>query len=239
MPLLDHFHPPLSTQRHWEGLQSAWANELVRRLNDGLLPPPYFAEPQVSVGGRVEVDVASFEPAGSREREAGGTATEVWAPPQPTLSAEIDLGDFDSFEVRVFHQEGGPVLKAAIELVSPRNKDRPAARRAFVSKCAAYLHEGIGLIVVDAVSTRAANLFAELLDKLSAPAAWTLPPSLYAAAARVLRSSPARLDAWTETFAVGQTLPTLPLWLDDDLSVPVDFEESYRAACGVLRIAIE
>jgi hypothetical protein len=143
------------------------------------------------------------------------------------------------FEVRVFHQEGGPVLKAAIEIVSPRNKDRPEARRAFVAKCGAYLHEGVGLIVVDAVTTRGANLFAELLDWLAAPLpeAWSPRPALYAAAARAVRRTPARLDVWADALSLGDALPTLPLWLDEQLAVPIDFEETYRAACSVLRIA--
>ena len=25
MPLLDHFHPPLSDERHWESFHAAWA----------------------------------------------------------------------------------------------------------------------------------------------------------------------------------------------------------------------
>ena len=36
---------------------------------------------------------------------------------------------------------------------------------------------------------------------------------------------------------LGQPLPTLPLWLDEDLSVPLDLEESYEETCRVLRIA--
>jgi hypothetical protein len=238
MPLRDHFRPPLSTQRHWKGFHSAWANELVRQLNDEVLPAPYFAEPQVTVG-RVEVDVASFEPALAQNQEQGGTATKVWAPPQPTLSAEIGLDEFESFEVRVFHQEGGPVLKAAIKLVSPRNKDRAEARRAFVAKCATYLHEEVGLMVVDAVTSRSGNLVAELLDHLEAPrpAEWSTPPSLYAAAARVLPMAPARLDLWAERLTIDEPLPTLPLWLDQDLAVPVDLEASYLATCATLRIA--
>jgi hypothetical protein len=239
MPLRDHFRPPLSAQRHWEGFHSTWANELVRQLNEELLPPPYFAEPTVTVAGRVEVDVASFEPAHASETHEGGTATKVWAPPKPTLSAEVDLGDFETFEVRVFHQEGGPVLKAAIELISPRNKDRPEARRAFVSKCASYLHEGVGITAIDVVTTRGGNLVGELLHLLGVPNVASLPLSLYAAAARVLRGSPSQLEAWTETLSLGAPLPTLPLWLDERLAVPVNFEESYRAACGVLRLPAE
>jgi hypothetical protein len=61
MPLLDHFHPPLSEERHWEGFYSKWANVLVDELNETLLPSGYFAEPHVHMGARVEIDAATFE----------------------------------------------------------------------------------------------------------------------------------------------------------------------------------
>jgi hypothetical protein len=34
----------------------------------------------------------------------------------------------------------------------------------------------------------------------------------------------------------GQPLPTLPLWLADDLAVPLDLEATYEQTCGILRI---
>ena len=37
MPLLDHFHPPLSEQRYWEGFHSTWASSIAHQLNDQLL----------------------------------------------------------------------------------------------------------------------------------------------------------------------------------------------------------
>ena len=61
MPLLDHFHPPLSETRKWEGFHSHWTSSLAAQLNAGLLPPHHFAEPQVS-HGRIEVDVATGLP---------------------------------------------------------------------------------------------------------------------------------------------------------------------------------
>jgi hypothetical protein len=36
--------------------------------------------------------------------------------------------------------------------------------------------------------------------------------------------------------ALGHPLPTLPLWLADDLPVPVELEASYEETCRVLRI---
>jgi hypothetical protein len=34
MPLLDHFHPPLSKQRHWDSFHGAWAEAIAWHLNE-------------------------------------------------------------------------------------------------------------------------------------------------------------------------------------------------------------
>ena len=57
----------------------------------------------------------------------------------------------DIVEVLLFNREAGPTLAGAIALVSPANKDRPAHRDAFVSKCATYLQQveaGETLVIV-------------------------------------------------------------------------------------------
>jgi hypothetical protein len=51
------------------------------------------------------------------------------------------------FEVLVFSSDGGPTLGAAVELVSPGNKDRHQTRTAFAVKCAAYLQQDRGQFV--------------------------------------------------------------------------------------------
>src|SRR5262245_40781379 len=111
MPLRDHFHPPLSRSRHWQNLQSAWANSLRDHLNADLLPPDYFAEVQISVGDRVEIDVATFEEKGGGTPGNGGVA--VWAPPKPPFTAPLEFTHPDLFEVQIYHEEGGPRLVAA------------------------------------------------------------------------------------------------------------------------------
>ena len=39
-----------------------------------------------------------------------------------------------------------------------------------------------------------------------------------------------------QPLALGQPLPTLPLWIAADFSVPLDLEASYQATCLDLRI---
>ena len=146
----------------------------------------------------------------------------------------------DSFEVRIFSTTGGLTLVAAIELISPGNKDRPEERRAFAAKCTSYLHQGIALVIIDIVTSRRANLHNETMRLMDAAEEFLLPADadLYAAAYRpVLRQERAEIDLWTAPVAVGGPLPTLPLRLTGDLFVPVDFEAAYVEACRRRRLA--
>ena len=87
MPLLDHFHSPLSIERPWEGIHSTWASMIATQLNQDQLPAEYFAMPLVTLGGGVQVDVGTFQSDEQQESAPGGVATQLWAPPQPPLSA--------------------------------------------------------------------------------------------------------------------------------------------------------
>jgi len=239
MPLLDHFHPPLSQRRRWESFHTAWAEALALELNRDLLPPRFFAEVHVKVGSRVEIDVGTFEENGVATLPNGGGGVAVWAPPHPVLDTPLTFTPPDVFEVQVLSDAEGPRVVAAIELVSPANKDRPAHRQMFAVKCASYLQQNIGLVVVDVVTERSGNLYADLLRLMEVTAA---PPGqaaddLYAAAYRTAAAGEAlRLQAWVEALAVGARLPTLPLWIGPDHSLPIDLEQTYTAACAARRI---
>ena len=77
---------------------------------------------------------------------------------------EAELPDQDEYEVRVYDTRHGRRLVAAIELVSPANKDRPENRQAFVAKVAALLLRDVCVSVVDVVTIRQFNLYADLLE---------------------------------------------------------------------------
>jgi hypothetical protein len=243
MPLLDHFHPPLHGPRRWEGFHHAWATYIATQLNERTLPAGYFAEAEITAGPEMEIDVAAMRsPDEAAPADGGdGGAVAVWSPPQPVLTARVEYSHLEGCEVRVYQELGGAELRAAIELISPANKDRPGTRRTFAAKCAGYLRNGVGLIIVDIVTSRSADLHAELFEVLEAkvqPAAWKSPTGLYAVAYRpvTLRRDP-RLEIWPEALALGKPLPVMPLWLANDLCVPLWLEESYTATCRSLRIS--
>jgi hypothetical protein len=253
MPLRDHFRPPVVNKASWEGFHGQWPAVIVQHLRKQL-PAGYVAEPRVRLGSYVEIDVGTFEtdepPSPSERGEPfsfsaisegnGGVATAVWAPPRPSLCVETNLPDYYEYEVRIYDDQRRQHLVAAIELVSPANKDRPEHRKLFVAKCAAMLQKGVAVSIVDLVTVRHFNLYAELLAFIghSDPTLGAEPPNIYAASCRcVERGKRTLLEAWSHILTIGQPLPTLPLWLTENLVVPLDLEQSYEQACHDLWIA--
>ena len=243
MPLRDHFRPPLDNQLSWEEFHGGWPMVIVQQLRKRL-PPGYVAGPRVHAGSQVEIDIAAYEkddtPPFSGPDGDGGVATAVWAPARPNVAVETTLPDYDEYEVRIYDAKRERTLVAAIEIVSPANKDRPEHRNAFVGKCAALLRNGVAVSIVDLVTVRQFNLYAEVLAFVgqSDPTLGDPPPHLYAASCRwVTRGKRTILEAWSNALTIGQSLPTLPLWLSIDLVVPLDLEASYEQACSDLWIA--
>lgn len=253
MPLKDHFHPPISTRKPWESVHSMWAATITQHLNGGVLPKRFESEQQTHRGTQVEIDIATFEEDsgptlftgvngvnGTHESDGGvAVATHTYTAPAATLSEVAEFAMDDLFEVRVYKSAGGWKLVAAIELVSPANKDRPSSRRAFATKCGSYLAAGVSVVVVDVVTDRTANLHTDLIERLHLPDAfeWSSPTGLFAASYRAVQvKGRTRLDVWPHTIAIGSELPTLPLWLEPDFAVPLELDLTYMAACKSLRI---
>src|SRR5262249_11210849 len=149
------------------------------------------------------------------------------------------LPALDEYEVRVYDTKSGRRLVAAVEIVSPSNKDRPEHRRAFVAKCAALLQSRVCVAIVDLVTTRTSNLYSDLMELVGQtdPSLADGPPPLYAVACRWSRKEATwLLEAWVHPLALGRPLPTLPLWLAEDLAIPLELEPSYAETCRILRL---
>jgi hypothetical protein len=139
----------------------------------------------------------------------------------------------------VFAEDGTPRLVAAVEFVSPRNEERPQARHAFADKCVGYLQQSSSLVIVDTVTTRKADLHATILSLLQVYSSNAVTPSNLSAVsyhAIGREKDNQQLQLWPEPLTLGQPLPTLPLWIAPDFSVPLDLDVSYQATCTDLRI---
>jgi hypothetical protein len=220
-----------------------WPAVIVQQLFR-ILPEGYVAAPRVHLGAAFEIDVSTYEQAEREQQpieEQGSLAVATWAPPKPTLTLETELPDQDEYEVRIYDARHGRRLVAAIEIVSPSNKDRLESRRAFVAKVAALLQSGVSVSLVDVVTVRHFNLYSDLLELIGGadPMLGADPPALYSVTVRGRKQVRKRslLDSWFYPMALGHLLPTLPIWLGVDQGVLLDLETSYEETCRVLRIA--
>jgi len=215
---------------------------IVQKLIE-VLPEPYFAAPGVHLGTLYEVDIGTYhEPApesNGGDAGEGGVGVATYAPPKPTLTLEPQLPNQDVYEVRIYDSRRNRRLVAAIEIVSPSNKDRPETRGTFVSKVAALLKHDICVSIVDVVTTSDFNLYAELMNFLDSadPALGEEPPPIYAVTVRMRYDGRRRLmDNWYHPLAIGQALPTLPIWLKETWAISLNLEATYDETCRALRI---
>ena len=244
MPLLDHFHPPVSNIYPFDSFHSNWATKIADNLNELWLPPEFMAAETTHLGARPEIDIATYEMLAPRQKPepangsvATALAPAVWTAPAPAASFAVAYPG--SFEVSIRATGGWNTLVAVIELVSESNKDRPSERLAFAAKCASYLRDGVSMTVIDIVTSRKSNLHNEIVKLLDAPASMLIPADqfLYAASYRpTIRDGKPEVDLWPATLALAAPLPTMPLRLTGDLFVPVEFEKTYMEACRSRRL---
>src|SRR4051794_40083887 len=129
----------------WEGVHLLWMTELLRDLK-GRLPAGFRAYlgsgPAVAVGApalRPDVAIRGHQEP-SEVREAVGGPSVGGEPDVELAVAAIDPAP------ALFVERDGRLV-AAVELVSPRNKDRPVARATYLSRYAGYLIEGVHLLL--------------------------------------------------------------------------------------------
>lgn len=121
---------------------------------------------------------------------------------------------------------------AAVEIVSPRNKDRPESRERSTARYAGYVRQSIHLLLVDLLPRPYGFSFA---DAVNADLGFGQPPVPTPLAVSYRPGEPmpdggTLLAVWRRPLAVGQPLPTLPLALTVHASVPVDLEHTYMQA---------
>jgi hypothetical protein len=232
MPLHDWTDRP-----GWEGMRHLWITELLRWIKPRL-PAPYRAfigsAPLLAIGGpppRPDVGVRQWpldaEPAQGQTQRAG-------APSEQASSIEPDeeiaVATIDPTTALFVERQGR--LVAAVEVISPRNKDRPVSRNAYLARYVSYLMDGVHALLIDVhrrpLSFSFADAIARELDlsqsQLPAPCAVCYRVGELAAAGGRM------LAIWRRPLVIDQPLPAIPLPLTENLSVPIDLEHTYGAA---------
>src|SRR5205807_2420625 len=120
----------------WDGFHHLWISEILRWVKPRL-PAPYRA--YIGTAPTVAIGAMEGKPDVSVSREPGSPN----GPPQPTgdpandePDVEIAVAMIDPATALFVEAEGR--LIAAVEIISPRNKDRPSARANYASRYVGY-----------------------------------------------------------------------------------------------------
>jgi hypothetical protein len=132
---------------------------------------------------------------------------------------------------RAIHIDFHGQLIAAIEIVSPRNKDRPESRDRYLRRYTGYIRQGVHLLLIDVLPRPAKFSFA---DELAVDLGFAQEPcrAPYAVSYRVGEPVPEGtiLAHWRRIIEVGRPLPTVPLALDVHQQIDIDLEHTYCEA---------
>jgi hypothetical protein len=213
-----------------------WIAELLRWVKPRL-PAGYRAyigsAPLLAVGapeGRPDLGAHRWpeKPAVPAEPGAASAGSESSDELEPDI--ELAVATLDPGTALWVEQQGR--LVAAVELISPRNKDRPSARDTYLSRYLGYLLEAVHLLLVDVHRRPVGFSFA---DRIAAELSIKQEPLLAPFAVSYRVGEPAAtggrlLAIWRRALAPGSCLPTLPLPLNTHLAVPVDLERTYSVA---------
>lgn len=228
MPLHDW-----TDERGWDSVHPVWLTYLLEYVQERL-PPGYKAflggVPSLTVDtghGKPDVNVRQWAPIPAPEAAPSGTSVL-----EPDLEASVA---FRLDPQRALHIDFHGQLIAALEVVSPRNKDRAAAKETYCNRYLGYLRLGVHLLLVDVLPRPKGFSFS---DAITGDLALDLPslPAPFAAAYRVGEAVPVGdeignlVGLWRRPLRVGQPLPTLPLPLNVHDAVIIDLEETYHRA---------
>jgi hypothetical protein len=221
-----------------------WTIAIRNALNGGLLPKGYSALAEQHSPTMVpDVLAVQGRKAARRLEPAGGG---VIAAVQPKVRYTIKSKQQSSMAARanritILHSLGRVVC--VIEIVSPGNKNSVSALRSFVEKAVEFLDNGVNLLIVDLFPPSVRDpqgIHKAIWDEIEESTfefQASQPLTLAAYIAGLQKT------ALVEPIGVGELMPDMPAYLDEDHYVPVPLEmtymESWRSCPEDMREVVE
>lgn len=208
-----------------------WISALCDALNTGGLPSDYFALPEQRAEDPIP-DVLTLQLSEEGDRPSATSAGPGLAvaadPPRARIIRRIDEQIYArrANHIVVRHQEGNVV--AVIEIVSPGNKASKSEFRAFIEKASAFITRGVHLLIIDLFPPTRRDpqgihkaIWDEFVEE-----DFTLPSDKPLVIAAYDAGPP--WVAYVEPIAVGDGLPSMPLFLKPGFYVPAPLEATYQ-----------
>lgn len=219
---------------------TTWIPDIKRTLINGLLPPSYYAMVEQVASGPIPDVLTLQRDVGSNRNgrgmhlsssPSGSMVALAEAPPRSQFRSTTQRDPYAARarSIVVRHSEGDRVV-AVIEIVSPGNKNRRDALRAFVEKAADWLRSGVHLLIIDlfppgpfdpqGIHPAIWSQFDEDEFELSIKQPLTLASYIGGTIK----------EAFIQPVSVGELLPERPLFLERDGYINLPLEESYMSA---------
>ncbi len=223
-----------------------WISAMRRQLNAGLLPEGLFAMAEQIIGGPAPdvITLQDWPQAPDNRRGNGSTIAlaEPAAPPKSTYVWEHDAEEYVAKKSQlVIKHDLGRVL-AVIELVSPGNKHSNIEIRRLVEKSAGLIGAGINLLLIDPFppTVRDPNgLPALIWEELYGPSDFRIPDSQTLTVASFQATPVWNCKDYIEPLKVGQSLPTMPLFIVEERYISLPLEDSYKQTWEELPLPIQ
>jgi hypothetical protein len=212
----------------------SWIDEIKATLNDGLLPPEYYALAEQIAGTlgpdvlTLQIDFPKAEPPPNGSR---GTVAVAVAPPKAYFTAQTEMDQYvQKQSTLVIRHSSGDRIVALVEVVSAGNKASRHVLRSFVEKAAAALWRGYHLLVLDLQlpGPRDPQGIHGAIWEDIADASYRQPQNKPLTLAAYDAGPPK--TAYVEPVAVGDSLPDMPLFLEPGEYILVPLEATYQAA---------
>jgi Protein of unknown function (DUF4058) len=211
-----------------------WIDALCDALNEGGLPPDFFALPEQTIRGPIpDVLTLRLSSAGNRPKVADPGLAVAVVPPRARVVQRLEQKVYarKADRIAIRHRHGQIV--AVIEIISPGNKSSDAALRAFVQKTSDLIEQGVHLLVIDLhpPTKRDPQGIHKLIWEELGEEDFDLP----ADKPLILAAYEAGPDwvAYIEPVAVGDVLPDMPLFLRSGFYVPAPLEATYQTTWKV------
>ncbi|MFO7906675.1 MAG: DUF4058 family protein [Planctomycetota bacterium] len=212
----------------------SWVLEIKRALNRGPLPSGYYVMAEQLGGDLGAPDVLTLQAADvTPEPEGGlsGTSTLTETPPRVHARTTIERDLYARVQrALVVRHASNDRIVAMIEVLSRGNKSSRHAIRSFLDKAIAAVDSGVHLLLVDVFPPGPRDphgIHGAVLGEIGTEE-YVLGPERPLTAAAY--TGGVVVDAYAAHFAVGESIPDMPLFLTRNNYVSVPLERTYMAA---------
>ena len=208
---------------------AAWLISIADALNQSFSEESGFEAIFEKKATLIEADIVTID---TLERKLGSKMPEEFVSlelPPPAVSFVNPIFPDESKDITI-RTPSGKII-SVIELTSPGNKNAAGKVSNYTANALSYLRQGINYLIIDILPPTNFvdtfhNLIAELLDDKP-----LYPPEgkpFYAISYRVLLKFDLVIETYPIWFGLGEILPTVPLFLIDELRIALDMEAFKR-----------